>query len=157
MQTEYDYIIIGAGSAGCILANRLSQDGRFEVALIEAGGSDKSVFVKMPSALSIPMHKKRFNWGYESVKEPYLDGRVIPTYRGKGLGGSSSINGMVFVRGHPKDFDEWEGLGARGWNYQNCLPYFKKLENWQGGNSQHRGGLGPVKITTGNNMALNPL
>ena len=157
MQTEFDYIIIGAGSAGCTLANRLSAEGRFDIALIEAGGSNKSVFVKMPSALSIPMHKKRFNWGFESVAEPYLDGRVIPTYRGKGLGGSSAINGMVFVRGHPKDFDEWEAMGAQGWNYQNCLPYFKKLENWQGGPSQHRGGLGPVKVTTGNNMALNPL
>ena len=161
----FDYIIIGAGSAGAILANRLSADPKNSVALIEAGGSDNSIFVKMPTALAIPMHSKRFNWGYESVAEPYLDGRVIPCYRGKGLGGSSSINGMVFVRGNPKDIDQWEQSGAAGWNYQNCLPYYKRLERWQGAddapaypsNQGYRGTDGPIGVSCGNDMRLNPL
>ncbi len=157
MKTKFDYIIVGAGSAGCILANRLSANPRHEVALIEAGGSDKSIFVKMPSALAIPMNTKRFNWGYNSEPEPYLRGRVIPCYRGKGLGGSSSINGMVFVRGNPKDIDEWEANGAKGWNYQSCLPYYRKLEHWQDGETSHRGGDGPIGVTTGNKMRLSPL
>ncbi len=155
--TEFDYIIVGAGSAGCILASRLSEKPEISVALIEAGGSDNSVFVKMPSALAIPMHTKRFNWGFNSVSEPHLGGRVIPCYRGKGLGGSSSINGMVFVRGHPKDFDEWAELGAEGWHYDNCLPFFKKLERWSGPDSQFRGAIGPVGVGTGNDMKLSPL
>ena len=157
MKTNFDYIIVGAGSAGCILANRLSADPRNEVALIEAGGSDNSIFVRMPSALAIPMNTRRFNWGYNSEAEPYIGGRVIPCYRGKGLGGSSSINGMVFVRGNPNDIDEWEALGARGWNYKNCLPYFKRLEHWQGGETEFRGGDGPIGVTSGNDMRLNPL
>ena len=154
---NFDYIIIGAGSAGCILANRLSTDPRNAVALIEAGGKSDSVFVKMPSALAIPMNTKRFNWGFNSVPEPHLGGRVIPCYRGKGLGGSSAINGMVFVRGHPNDIDEWESEGAKGWTYKTCLPYYKRLENWQGGETEFRGGNGPVSVTTGNDMRLNPL
>ncbi len=157
MRTEFDYIIVGAGSAGCILANRLSENGRFEVALIEAGGSDNSIFVKMPSALAIPMNTKRYNWGFNSAPEPYLGGRVIPCYRGKGLGGSSSINGMVFVRGNPSDIDEWESLGAKGWNYKNCLPYYKKLENWDGDPGQFRGSTGPIGVGLGNKMRLSPL
>ncbi|NNE57937.1 MAG: choline dehydrogenase [Hellea sp.] len=154
---EFDYIIVGAGSAGCILANRLSENGRFSVALLEAGGSDKSIFVAMPTALAIPMSRKRFNWGFESQPEPHLGGRVIPCYRGRGLGGSSSINGMVYVRGNPADIDEWERSGARGWNYENCLPYYKKLESWHGGEDEYRGGDGPVSVTNGNNMKLSPL
>lgn len=157
MKTKFDYIIVGAGSAGCILASRLSENPRHEVALIEAGGSDASIFVKMPSALAIPMHTKRFNWGYESVAEPHLGGRVIPCHRGRGLGGSSSINGMVFVRGNARDFDEWEQNGAQGWTYENCLPYFKRLERWRGGEDAFRGGSGPVGVGCGNDMALNPL
>ena len=157
MKTHYDYIIVGAGSAGCILANRLSTNGRYQVALIEAGGSDESIFVKMPSALAIPMNTKRFNWGYYSVAEEYLDGRIIPCYRGKGLGGSSSINGMVYVRGNSNDIDEWEASGAAGWNYETCLPYYKRLESWQDGESEYRGGDGPIGVSTGNNMRLSPL
>ena len=129
MTSNFDFIIVGAGSAGCILASRLSQDPSNTVALIEAGGGDKSIFIKMPSALAIPMNTKRYNWGYNSEPEAHLGGRVIPCYRGKGLGGSSSINGLVFVRGNARDFNEWEEHGASGWNYETCLPYFKRLEN----------------------------
>ncbi len=153
----FDYIIVGAGSAGAILANRISENPDVSIALIEAGGDNNSIFVNMPTALAYPMRNKRYNWGYQPEPEPMLNGRVIPCARGKGLGGSSTINGMVFVRGNPRDFDEWAELGATGWNYQNCLPYFRKLEKWQGGDSQSRGGLGPVSVTTGNHMQFSPL
>lgn len=153
----FDYVIVGAGSAGCILANRLTEDGRSSVALIEAGGSDNSIFIKMPSALAIPMSTKRYNWGFESEPEPYIHNRVIPCYRGKGLGGTSSINGLVFVRGNSEDFNEWEEAGAEGWNYETCLPYFKKLENWKEGETDHRGGEGPIAVNTGNDMRYSPL
>ncbi len=154
---EFDYIVVGAGSAGCILANRLSEDPNVSVALLEAGGSDNSIFVRMPTALSIPMNMPRFNWGFESEKEPGLDGRRLDCPRGKVMGGSSSINGMAFVRGHACDIDQWESAGAKGWNYANCLPYYKKLESWHHGESEYRGGDGPVGVNAGNDMRLNPL
>lgn len=153
----FDYIIVGAGSAGCVLANRLTESGRDSVLLLEAGGSDRHLFVQMPSALSYPMAMPRFNWGYWSDPEPFLGGRRIDTPRGKGLGGTSSINGMVYVRGHKCDFDEWESAGATGWGYQDCVPYFKRAESWQGGENDYRGGSGPLGVGGGNNMALNPL
>jgi choline dehydrogenase len=112
MIEEADYVVVGAGSAGCVLANRLSEDGRNSVALLEYGGSDRSIYVRMPSALSVPMHMDRFNWGYVSEPEPHLGGRRMHCPRGKGLGGSSSINGMVYVRGNPADFDRWRDEGA---------------------------------------------
>ncbi|MFK8077235.1 MAG: choline dehydrogenase [Granulosicoccus sp.] len=154
---DIDYIIVGAGSAGCILANRLSEDPAVNVVLLEAGGSDNSIFVRMPTALSIPMNMPRFNWGFESEAEPGLDGRRLDCPRGKVLGGSSSINGMAFVRGHACDIDEWESAGASGWNYANCLPYYKKLESWHHGEDRYRGGDGPVGVNAGNDMRLNPL
>ena len=154
---EFDYIVVGAGSAGCILANRLSEDPNVSVALLEAGGSDNSIFVRMPTALSIPMNMPRFNWGFESEEEPGLDGRRLDCPRGKVMGGSSSINGMAFVRGHACDIDQWESAGAKGWNYANCLPYYKKLESWHHGESEYRGGDGPVGVNAGNDMRLNPL
>ena len=153
----YDYIIVGAGSAGCVLANRLTANGKYRVLLVEAGGSDRYPMISMPSALSYPMNSKRFNWGYKTEPEPYLQQRKLNCPRGKVLGGSSSINGMAFVRGHACDFDEWEQLGAEGWNYQECLPYFKRLENWQGGADNYRGNSGPISVGCGNNMQLNPL
>ena len=149
--------MVGAGSAGCVLANRLSADSTNRVLLLEAGGSDKSIFVQMPTALAYPMASDRFNWGYHSELEPYLDGRRISCPRGKGLGGTSSINGMVYVRGNRYDFEEWEQLGASGWGYNDCLPYFKKAETWVRGEDRFRGGAGPLGVCAGNDMRLNPL
>jgi choline dehydrogenase len=154
---DADYVIIGAGSAGCVLAARLSEDSGCNVLLMEAGGSDRSIYVQMPAALSIPMNLARFNWGYTSQAEPHLNGRVIDCPRGRVLGGSSSINGMVYVRGHPRDFDRWEELGADGWNYASCLPYFKKAESWVDGENDYRGGHGPLSVCAGNNMTGNSL
>ena len=153
---EYDYIVVGAGSAGAIVASRLSEDPSCTVLLVEYGGSDRSVFIRMPSALGIPMNSKKYNWGFESAPEPHVNNRRMNCPRGKVLGGSSSINGMVYVRGHASDYDEWEASGAVGWNYQNCLPYFKKLESHQCVVSEYAGSDGPVAISGGNNMR-NPL
>lgn len=157
MTKTYDYIIVGAGSAGCVLANLLSASGEHSVLLLEAGGSDKNILIEMPTALSYPMASKTYNWGYDSDPEPHVDGRRITCPRGKGLGGTSSINGMVYVRGHAEDFAEWEDHGAKGWGYADCLPYFKRAETWQNGEDTYRGGEGPLGVSGGNNMAGNPL
>lgn len=153
---RYDYIIVGAGSAGCVLANRLTEDPGVKVLVIEFGGSDKSIIIQMPSAFSIPMNTKKYNWHYETEPEPYLDGRRLHCPRGKVLGGSSSINGLVYIRGHAFDFDEWESLGAKNWGYRNCLPYFRKAENFKFGGDDYRGSEGPLSTNNGNNMQ-NPL
>ena len=155
-EVNYDYIIVGAGSAGCVLANRLTEDGRHRVLLLETGGSDKSIFIQMPTALSIPMNTKKYAWQFETEPEPYLDNRRMHCPRGKVLGGSSSINGMVYVRGHARDFDEWQEQGAEGWDYRHCLPYFKKAETWAFGADDYRGDQGPLGVNNGNNMQ-NPL
>ena len=156
MSNTYDYIIVGAGSAGCVLANRLSEDTNNKVLLLETGKSDKSIFIKMPTALSIPMNTDKYAWQFHTQPEPYLDNREMHCPRGKVLGGSSSINGMVYVRGHAKDFDEWQQHGANGWDYQSCLPYFKKAETFYLGENAHRGGTGPLGVNNGNEMQ-NPL
>lgn len=156
MAQSFDYIIIGAGSAGCVLANRLSEDPDTTVALLEFGGSDKSIFIQMPTALSIPMNMSKFNWGYESQPEPYLDNRRMDCPRGKVLGGSSSINGMVYVRGHAMDYNEWQAMGAKDWDYAHCLPYFKKADDWAFGADEYRSRHGPLSVNNGNNMQ-NPL
>ncbi|MCB5160442.1 choline dehydrogenase [Marinomonas algarum] len=156
-KNTYDYIIIGAGSAGCVLANRLTEDGKHTVLLLEAGGSDKSLFIQMPTALSYPMNTPKYAWQFHSEKEPFLDYRAMHCPRGKVLGGGSSINGMVYVRGHACDFDEWQEHGAHGWSYQDCLPYFKKAESWDKGGDEYRGSNGPLATCNGNDMALNPL
>ena len=148
---------MGAGSAGCVLANRLSSNPSLRVLLVEAGESNNHILVQMPTALSYPMAMDRFNWGYYSEPEPGLDGRRISCPRGKGLGGTSLINGMVYVRGNPHDFEEWESLGAEGWGYRDCLPYFKRAESWIGGGDIYRGGDGPLGVSAGNKMRLNPL
>ena len=145
---EFDYVIVGAGSAGCVLANRLGEDPATRILVLEAGGSEKAVIIDMPAALSIPMNTKRFNWGMKTEPEPGLDGREVNLPRGKGLGGSSSINGMCWVRGNPMDYELWEGLGAAGWRWSNVLPYFQRLEGVRGGGPL-RGSDGPVKITRG--------
>ncbi len=157
MDRNFDYIIVGAGSAGCVLANRLTASGEHSVLLLEAGGSDRNILIQMPTALSYPMASRKYNWGYSSDPEPAVNNRRITCPRGKALGGTSSINGMVYVRGHPHDIDEWEEEGAAGWNYANCLPYFKRAETWQGGEDDYRGGSGPLGVGGGNNMASNPL
>lgn len=154
---QFDYIVVGAGSAGAIIASRLSEDPKIRVALIEAGGSDQSIVIRMPTALSIPMNMAKYNWGFESEPEPHVNNRRLDCPRGKVLGGSSSINGMAFVRGNPRDFDQWEQEGAVGWNYATCLPYFKKMETWMYGASDYRGGTGPVNVNAGNDMKMNPL
>jgi choline dehydrogenase len=144
----FDYVIVGAGSAGCVLANRLSAAGQ-SVLVLEFGGSDRSIFIQMPSALAIPMNTRRYNWGYESEPEPNLGGRRISTPRGKGLGGSSSINGLVYVRGNPLDFERWRDEGAAGWGYADVLPYFKRAERRAEGGDMYRGGDGPLDTTYG--------
>mgnify|MGYP001285455821 CR=1 FL=1 len=154
---EPDYIIVGAGSAGCVLAARLTEDESNNVTLLEAGRNDKSVIIKMPAALSMPMNTKRFNWGFKSQPEPFVENRVMDCPRGLCVGGSSSINGMVYVRGHARDFDQWEAHGATGWNYQSCLPYFRKAETWIAGGDSYRGDDGPLAVSLGNEMRLNPL
>lgn len=151
---SYDYVIVGAGSAGCVLANRLGEDRSLRVLVLEAGGSEKAVIVDMPAALSIPMNTKRFNWGMRTEPEPGLDGREVNLPRGKGLGGSSSINGMCWVRGNPMDYELWEALGAEGWRWSNVLPYFQRLENVEGGGPL-RGTDGPVRVNRG--LQRNPL
>ncbi|NIZ60120.1 choline dehydrogenase [Sedimentitalea sp. CY04] len=147
-----DYVIVGAGSAGCALAYRLSEAGH-QVQVIEHGGTDAGPLIQMPAALSYPMNMSLYDWGYKSQPEPHLGGRQLVTPRGKVVGGSSSINGMVYVRGHAGDFDHWAESGAQGWGYADVLPYFKRMETWhgngQGGDADWRGDDGPLHISRG--------
>ena len=149
-----DYVIIGSGSAGSALAARLAEAGK-SVVVIEEGGSDAGPFIQMPAALSYPMNMKIYDWGFQSEPEPHLGGRRLATPRGRVIGGSSSINGMVYVRGHARDYDTWDEMGAQGWSYADVLPYFQRMENWHGGadatgaDSAFRGHSGPLHITRG--------
>jgi choline dehydrogenase len=147
--TEYDYVVVGAGSAGCVLAARLSEDAGVSVLLLEYGGSDRSVLIQMPSALSMPMNMPKYDWGYHSEPEVHLGGRRMHTPRGKVLGGSSSINGLVYIRGNPLDFDRWEEMGASGWAYRHVLPYFKRAETREAGGDAWRGHEGPLHTKYG--------
>ncbi|EEX86997.1 choline dehydrogenase [Brucella ceti B1/94] len=150
MSMEADFVIIGSGSAGSAMAYRLSEDGRYSVIVIEYGVPDVGPLIQMPAALSFPMNMETYDWGFSSEPEPHIGGRSLVTPRGKVLGGSSSINGMVYVRGHACDFDHWSQSGARGWAYADVLPYFKRMENSQGGQEGWRGTNGPLYVQRGN-------
>ena len=149
---QADYVIVGAGSAGCAMAYRLSEAGK-SVIVIEYGGTDAGPLIQMPAALSYPMNMPLYDWGYLSEPEPHLGGRRMATPRGKVIGGSSSINGMIYVRGHAKDYDYWAESGAEGWNYASVLPYFKRMEQWHdgghGGDASWRGKSGPLHVSRG--------
>ncbi|SDW65611.1 choline dehydrogenase [Ruegeria halocynthiae] len=149
---EADFVIVGAGSAGCAMAYRLSEAGA-SVLVIEHGGTDVGPFIQMPAALSYPMNMSRYDWGYKSEPEPHLNNRRLACPRGKVIGGSSSINGMVYVRGHARDFDTWSDMGADGWSYTDVLPYYKRMETWHdgghGGDHSWRGTDGPLHVSRG--------
>ncbi len=156
--THWDFIIVGGGSAGCALANRLSADPANKVLVLEAGRKDWKwdVFIHMPAALTYPIGSRFYDWKYESEPEPYMDGRRVYHARGKVLGGSSSINGMIFQRGNPMDYDKWaQADGMQDWDYEHCLPYFKRMENRLVGGDEWRGDQGPLQLETG--PAANPL
>ncbi|MBZ9654300.1 choline dehydrogenase [Phyllobacterium lublinensis] len=146
---EADFVIVGSGSAGSAMAYRLSEDGKHSVIVIEFGGTDIGPFIQMPAALSFPMNMSTYDWGFASEPEPHLGGRRLVTPRGKVIGGSSSINGMVYVRGHAHDFDHWAESGAAGWSYADVLPYFKRMENSHGGEAGWRGTKGPLNVQRG--------
>ncbi|CDX18706.1 choline dehydrogenase, a flavoprotein [Mesorhizobium sp. ORS 3324] len=153
---EADFVIIGSGSAGSAMAYRLSEDGKHSVIVIEFGGTDIGPLIQMPSALSIPLNMSLYDWGFASEPEPHLGGRVLATPRGKVIGGSSSINGMVYVRGHARDFDHWAEQGATGWGFADVLPYFKRMEDSNGGGETGwRGHGGPLHVQRGTRK--NPL
>jgi choline dehydrogenase len=150
---EADFVIIGSGSAGGALAARLSENGRHSVIVLEYGGTDIGPLIQMPAALSYPMNMPRYDWGFSTEPEPHLGGRTLGVPRGKVIGGSSSINGMVYVRGHAGDYDHWAESGAAGWGYADVVPYFKRMENWHpgphGGDPDRRGKSGPLHVTRG--------
>jgi len=156
MQKEFDYIIVGAGSAGSVLANRLSEDKSATVLVIEAGPLDHNLMIHMPSGFAYPMANPRYTWMYESEPEPFMDNRRIHCPRGKTIGGSSSINGMVYIRGNAQDYNAWaQKFNLPEWTYAHCLPYFKKSETRAKGADEYRGGDGPLKVSTG--ACKNPL
>ncbi len=155
LHMHYDFIIVGSGSAGSVLAARLSEDDGINVLLIEAGGANRNPLVTVPLGFLKLFGKKRYFWSYEGVPEPELPGRPQTIMHGKGLGGSSSVNGMVFVRGHPEDYDEWARLGNTGWDYADVLPYFKRLEACPDGEAAYRGRTGPISVRS--NFRSHPL
>jgi choline dehydrogenase len=145
---EFDYIVVGAGSAGCVVAARLSEDPATRVLLLEAGGPNKHPYLKMPLGFLKAVVDPRFNWGFLTEPEPGLDGRQLPLPRGRVLGGSSSINGMFYMRGHPGDYDQWRQMGATGWGFADVLPYFKRMEKSWRGEGPYHGASGPVEVNS---------
>ena len=143
---EFDYVIVGAGAAGCVLANRLSESGKNTVAVVEAGGNDNHIWIKVPAGFNKTVYNDKLNWGYETAPGPHIDGRQIKFPRGKVLGGSGSINGHLYVRGQSADYDTWAQLGCRGWSWSDVLPYFKRAETRAGGSDEVRGRSGPLHI-----------
>jgi len=149
-----DYVIIGAGSAGCVLANRLTEDPNVRVLLIEAGGRDWSPYIHVPAGFMKMLDHPTLTWSYHAEPDPGTNGRAILYPRGRVLGGSSSINGLIYIRGQPEDFDHWAQLGNRGWGWDDLLPYFKKAENWEGGETEVRGKGGPLFTSKMDRSAL---
>jgi choline dehydrogenase len=159
MRREFDYIIVGGGSAGCVLANRLSEDGRSSVLLVEAGGPDNHWLFRMPLGFMMTAANPKFDWGYSSEPDEKLAGRSLPVPRGRVLGGCSSVNGMIYMRGHSRDYDEWRQLGASGWSYADVLPYFRRMEtSWRGAGRYH-GGEGPLSVSqvSGEHLLTDPI
>ncbi len=159
MDEEFDYVIVGAGSAGCVLANRLTATGDASVALIEAGSSDSSWLFRMPLGFMMTAANPDYDWGYESEPDAKLGGRSLPVPRGRVLGGCSSVNGMIYMRGHSRDYDEWRQRGAAGWSYADVLPYFRRMEtSWRGADRYH-GDSGPLSVTPveGSHLLTDPI
>ncbi|WP_347247369.1 GMC family oxidoreductase N-terminal domain-containing protein, partial [Thermomonas sp.] len=150
---QCDYLIIGGGTAGCVLANRLSENPNHKVILIEAGGHDNDKWIHIPAGIRYLLRERKHNWFYMTEPSATMNNRSIYWPRGKVIGGSSSINGMVYIRGQPSDFDHWEQLGANGWGWAKLFPYFRKIEHQSRGADEHHGTGGPLRVSDRNNRS----